>query len=118
MTARRSYDDAMARPGRKVAAEVDVFDGERWRRVPDQLATEEPLEIRLDVAGQVRKLAVTMRTPGADFELAVGFLHGEGVIAGPGDVRRVAYCSTAVSSRSSATTWSPWRWPVCLPNWN
>jgi FdhD protein len=33
-----------------------------------------------------------MRTPGADFELAVGFLYGEGVIAGAGDVRTVAYC--------------------------
>jgi FdhD protein len=69
-----------------------VFEGGRWRRVPDELATEEPLEIRLDAGGEVRKLAVTMRTPGADFELAVGFLHGEGVIVGPGDVRTVAYC--------------------------
>lgn len=82
----------MTRPGRKVGTEVDVFDGGRWRRTHDQLATEEPLEIRLDVGGEVRKLAVTMRTPGADFELAVGFLHGEGVIAGPEDVRTVAYC--------------------------
>jgi FdhD protein len=82
----------MSRPGQKVASEVDVFDGERWRRVPDQLATEEPLEIRLEVAGAVRTLAVTMRTPGADFELAVGFLHGEGVVAGPDDVRTIAYC--------------------------
>jgi FdhD protein len=83
---------AMTRPGRTVGAEVDTFDGGRWRRAPDQLATEEPLEIRLDAGGEVRKLAVTMRTPGADFDLAVGFLHGEGVIGGPDDVRTVAYC--------------------------
>jgi FdhD protein len=83
---------AVTRPGRKVGTEVDIFDGGRWRRAPDQLATEEPLEIRLDVGTEVRRLAVTMRTPGADFELAVGFLHGEGVIAGPEDVRTVAYC--------------------------
>src|SRR4051794_41818154 len=47
--------------------------------VEDRVAVEEPLEIR--VAG--RALAVTMRTPGHDEELAVGFLHGEGLLAGP-----------------------------------
>ena len=41
-------------------------------RRPDDLAVEEPLELR--VAG--RSLAVTMRTPGADFDLAAGFLLG------------------------------------------
>src|SRR4051794_4996528 len=48
----------------------------------DELAVEEPLEIRVD--GE--PLAVTMRTPGEDEELAVGFLAGEGLIAGPADV--------------------------------
>ena len=47
----------------------------------DQVAVEEPLEIR---AGG-RPIAVTMRTPGNDDELAVGFLHGEGLIDGPRD---------------------------------
>jgi FdhD protein len=51
-------------------------------RVEDELAIEEPLEIRVD--GDA--LAVTMRTPGEDEELAVGFLAGEGLIASPGDV--------------------------------
>jgi FdhD protein len=51
-------------------------------RVEDELAIEEPLEIRVD--GE--PLAVTMRTPGEDEELAVGFLAGEGLIAGRGDV--------------------------------
>ncbi len=46
-------------------------DGER-----DEVAVEEPLEIRVDGAA----LAVTMRTPGDDEELALGFLHGEGLI--------------------------------------
>lgn len=45
----------------------------------DSVAVEEPLEIR--VAG--RPLAVTMRTPGHDEELALGFLYGEGLIDGP-----------------------------------
>ena len=47
--------------------------------VADRVAVEEPLEIR--VWG--RALAVTMRTPGHDEELAAGFLHGEGLLAGP-----------------------------------
>ncbi len=44
--------------------------------IEDEVAVEEPLEIRVDGAA----LAVTMRTPGADEELALGFLHGEGLI--------------------------------------
>lgn len=44
----------------------------------DQVATEEPLEIRLVSPPQT--VAVTMRTPGADFELAAGFLYSEGVV--------------------------------------
>ena len=51
-------------------------------RARDELAVEEPLEIRVD--GEA--LAVTMRTPGEDEELAAGFLAGEGLIAGPGDI--------------------------------
>jgi FdhD protein len=49
-------------------------DGER-----DEVAVEEPLEIRVDGTA----LTVTMRTPGHDEELALGFLHGEGLIDGP-----------------------------------
>lgn len=45
----------------------------------DAVAVEEPLEVRVDGA----PLAVTMRTPGHDEELAAGFLHGEGLLAGP-----------------------------------
>lgn len=53
-------------------------DGERK---DDQLASEEPLEIRLDG----RSLVVTMRTPGADEELALGFLVNEGILRARGD---------------------------------
>jgi len=47
--------------------------------VPDTVAVEEPLEIRVGDS----PIAVTMRTPGHDEELALGFLHGEGLIDGP-----------------------------------
>jgi FdhD protein len=47
--------------------------------VSDLVAVEEPLEIRVDGA----PLSVTMRTPGDDEDLAVGFLYGEGLITGP-----------------------------------
>lgn len=55
---------------------------------PDTIAGEEPLEIR--VGG--RALAVTMRTPGDDMDLALGFLLGEGVIGDGRDVTAMRYC--------------------------
>jgi FdhD protein len=51
----------------------------RHDRGEDEVAVEEPLEIRVDG----HALAVTMRTPGHDEELALGFLYGEGLIDGP-----------------------------------
>ena len=54
----------------------------------DALAGEEPMEIRVD--GQ--SVAVTMRTPGHDFELAVGFCLTEGLLAGPEDLVTARYC--------------------------
>ena len=54
----------------------------------DELAVEEPLEIRVGNRG----VSVTMRTPGHDDELAAGFLLTEGVIRGRGDLARIDPC--------------------------
>ncbi len=54
----------------------------------DALAREEPLEIRV----RQRSIAVTMRTPGHDRELAAGFLLTEGLIKGAGDIAEIAPC--------------------------
>jgi len=69
------------RPVRRITA-----DGETSR--PDSLAVEEPMEIR--VGG--RPLAVTMRTPGNDIDLAHGFLLTEGVIGSRQDISVARYC--------------------------
>ena len=55
----------------------------------DSLAGEEPLELRIDG----RSMAVTMRTPGADFDLAAGFLVSEGVISQSRELVAMRYCA-------------------------
>lgn len=63
----------------------------------DLLAVEEPMEIRLGFgpidARQQKSVSVTMRTPGNDFELALGFLFTEGIIQNPTDVYKIQYCN-------------------------
>lgn len=76
--------------GSKTKARVWVVEKGQMRSRTDQLATEEPLEIRL--TSPQRTVAVTMRTPGADFELAAGFLYSEGVVTNRDDIQRISYC--------------------------
>lgn len=71
-------------------AQVWVVENGQARSRSDRLATEEPLEIRLTSPQQT--VAVTMRTPGADFELAAGFLYSEGVVSSREDIQRISYC--------------------------
>src|SRR5437867_12641025 len=80
------------RPASTVRAQVvAVKDGARQRR-SDTLATEEPMEVRVVVGRTQHSIAVTMRTPGNDFELAAGFLFSEGVINSRQQVDRISYC--------------------------
>ena len=79
------------RPGPSTRAKVWTLDGDTEVRRRDTLVTEEPLEVRLLAGGRSQQVAVTMRTPGNDFELATGFLHAEGLL--PGVPRQVSYCA-------------------------
>lgn len=71
---------------------------------PDLLAVEEPLEIRLgfgpESSREQRSLAVTMRTPGNDLELALGFLFSEGIISGMSDVTHLDHCTDSNGERT------------------
>jgi FdhD protein len=74
-------------------ARVLAVRSQRHLEVPDQLATEEPMEIRITAPGEdARPIAVTMRTPGHDFELAAGLLRTEGIVHRAADVVAVRYC--------------------------
>jgi FdhD protein len=74
---------------RRPIVKINLDSAAEPRRRPDDLAAEEPLEIR------VRKtpLAVTMRTPGNDIDLAMGFLLTEGIIGAAGDVVTAQLCA-------------------------
>jgi FdhD protein len=65
----------------------------------DLLAVEEPLEIRLGYGSaemrEQKSISVTMRTPGHDFELALGFLFTEGIITSTEQIYKIVYCTEA-----------------------
>jgi FdhD protein len=74
---------------RRPVVKIDLDGSGEPRRRPDDLAAEEPLEIRV----RKRPLAVTMRTPGQDIDLAMGFLLTEGIISAADDVVTAQLCA-------------------------
>ena len=87
------------RPPETASLSINI---ERWTRsghapVSDQVVTEEPLEIRVRAGDRAAfsTLAITMRTPGHDIELGIGFLYGEGLITEPAEVLRAQPSETA-----------------------
>jgi FdhD protein len=81
----------MPRPNQKKRP-IWTFENGQRRRKPDLLAAEEPLEIRLRAGEKQVTLAITMRTPGDDYELAAGFLYSEGLLHSRHDVTQMTYC--------------------------
>ncbi len=79
--------------GPTTPARILALAGSEVRAIVDDVATEEPLEIRLLSGGATRTLAVTMRTPGSDFELAAGFLLSEGAVERRDELIGISYCT-------------------------
>lgn len=77
--------------GNALQVSIVKIAGDSVRTVPDLLAIEEPLEIRLAFGDKLQNLAVTMRTPGHDADLALGFLFTEGIITGAEGVKSVEH---------------------------
>lgn len=87
-------------PGRSVAVAIERVRGAGRSRIEDEVAAEEPLEIRVAQAdGPVTGVCVTMRTPGHDFELAAGFLYTEGIVRAAADIVRIDYADDALPER-------------------
>lgn len=74
-------------PQRAQTTQVLEWESGRRRHVLDDLAGEEPLEIRVNGTA----VSVTMRTPGDDFELAAGFLLAEGIVQSGDEIQRIAF---------------------------
>lgn len=85
----RTPTRSQADPLRQATASLVRWHADVVTTTDDELVVEEPLEIRVRTGDDPRtaeSIAIIMRTPGADDELAMGFLYSEGLIGGRGDV--------------------------------
>lgn len=80
------------RPGRSTGVSITRYEGAHASGAHDDVVTEEPLEIRLRAGEETRTLAVTMRTPGNDLELAAGFLFSESLVHSRDEIAEINYC--------------------------
>src|SRR5919109_2326893 len=87
----------MRRSGSTVRTNVIRLDESAATQRRDMLAAEEPLELRLTEWSSGRErthpVAVTMRTPGNDFELAAGFMFSEGLLRDQRDIATIRFCA-------------------------
>lgn len=84
--------------------EVYRIDGEKAVKFTDSIAAEEPLEIKIEYgevqARKSKNISITMRTPGDDEQLVIGFLHTEGILNNYDDVESI---NSEVSDENSVT---------------
>lgn len=85
--------------------DVNRFVGDKEYATTDLLAVEEPLEIQIaygpSASRKVKSVSITMRTPGYDFDLVVGFLLTEGIVHDSGDIETISYVGGLLNEPSS-----------------
>lgn len=88
--------------GSSMTLDVSKVRGRETVGEPDHVAVEEPLEIRLAYSGpegrETRSVSITMRTPGNDAELAVGFLYTEGIVESPDQIAGIRHLGPRVAT--------------------
>jgi FdhD protein len=80
------------RVGRTAETDVVTLDHGARATKRDDVVAEEPLELRVVARGASQTIAVTMRTPGNDFELAAGFLFDESIVRSREEIANMTYC--------------------------
>lgn len=94
---------ARPRPPANERVEI-VMVGAGRESTTDLITVEEPLEIQVSARRIDESVSITMRTPGEDFELAVGFLFAEGIVRSPANIVAIEYCGPPSPDRGIHNT--------------